>query len=74
MNSVDSNIMTIYNLYIYNRKGECIYYREWNRAKQSGLVQEQVIISDKIYLKYYLDKSFEFKKRNSVKCLAVLLK
>ena len=35
--------MTIYNLYIYNRKGECIFYREWNRTKQSGLVQEQVI-------------------------------
>jgi hypothetical protein len=55
--------MTIYNLYIYNRKGECIYYREWNRAKQSGLVQEQVIISDKNYLKNYLDKLFEFKKK-----------
>jgi hypothetical protein len=34
--------MTIYNLYIYNRKGECIFYKEWNRSKQSGLPEDQV--------------------------------
>lgn len=21
----------LYNFYIYNRKGKCLYYREWNR-------------------------------------------
>jgi hypothetical protein len=33
--------MTVYNLYIFNRDGNCIYYKEWNRTKQSGLSQEQ---------------------------------
>jgi trafficking protein particle complex subunit 1 len=33
--------MTVYNLYIFNREGQCIYYKEWNRTKQSGLSQEQ---------------------------------
>ena len=23
--------MSLYNFYIYNRKGKCLYYREWNR-------------------------------------------
>jgi hypothetical protein len=33
--------MAIYNLYIFNRGGDCIYYKEWNRTKHSGLSQEQ---------------------------------
>jgi hypothetical protein len=33
--------MAIYNLYIFNRDGLCIYYKEWNRTKQSGLSQDQ---------------------------------
>lgn len=33
--------MTVYNLYIFNREGQCIYYKEWNRTKHSGLSQEQ---------------------------------
>jgi hypothetical protein len=32
--------MTVYNLYIFNREGQCIYYKEWNRTKQSGLSME----------------------------------
>lgn len=33
--------MTVHNLYIFNRDGQCIYYKEWNRTKHSGLSQEQ---------------------------------
>lgn len=33
--------MTVYNIYIFNREGQCIYYKEWNRTKHSGLSQEQ---------------------------------
>ena len=33
--------MAIYNLYIFNRDGQCIYYQEWNRSKHSGLSEEQ---------------------------------
>jgi hypothetical protein len=33
--------MTVFNFYIFNRDGQCIYYKEWNRTKQSGLSQEQ---------------------------------
>ncbi|GMT34966.1 hypothetical protein PFISCL1PPCAC_26263, partial [Pristionchus fissidentatus] len=34
-------IMTIYNLYIFNKEGTCIYYREWKREKQSGLPKSE---------------------------------
>ncbi|RYG68047.1 hypothetical protein EON64_06050 [archaeon] len=30
----DSNALfekMLYNLYVYNRKGKCLYYREWSR-------------------------------------------
>ena len=33
--------MAIHNFYLYNRDGVCIYYKEWNRTKHSGLSQEQ---------------------------------
>jgi hypothetical protein len=45
--------MNLFNLYIYNRDGKCIYYREWNRTKSSGLSKEQVkfkYLNKKIYI------------------------
>ncbi|ESO02365.1 hypothetical protein HELRODRAFT_161625 [Helobdella robusta] len=33
--------MTIYNIYIFNRAGTCLYYHEWNRKKRSGMSQEE---------------------------------
>lgn len=32
--------MTIYNIYIFNRDGQCVFYKEWTRTKHSGLTQE----------------------------------
>ncbi|KAF8386735.1 trpp-1 [Pristionchus pacificus] len=33
--------MAIYNLYIFNKDGTCIFYREWKREKQSGLPRSE---------------------------------
>ena len=33
--------MTIHTLYIFDRGGSCIYYKEWLRTKKSGLPQEE---------------------------------
>ncbi|KAI6205492.1 hypothetical protein M3Y94_00798400 [Aphelenchoides besseyi] len=33
--------MTIYNLYIFNKDGGCIVYKEWNREKRSEMSREE---------------------------------
>lgn len=35
-------IMTIYNLYIFDKYGIMLYYGDWNRTKQSGITKEEV--------------------------------
>ena len=32
--------MIIYNIYIFNRAGVCIYYHEWTRPKQAENVAD----------------------------------
>ncbi|KAE9416974.1 hypothetical protein Angca_003592, partial [Angiostrongylus cantonensis] len=33
--------MTIFNFYLFNRDGACIFYKEWRREKQSGMPKRE---------------------------------
>ncbi|CAF0962422.1 unnamed protein product [Rotaria sordida] len=33
--------MVVYNLYIFNRNGQCLFYREWLRRRQIKMTQEE---------------------------------
>ncbi|CAD5228877.1 unnamed protein product [Bursaphelenchus okinawaensis] len=33
--------MTIYNLYLFNKSGQCIVYKEWKREKSSDMSKEE---------------------------------
>lgn len=35
--------MKVFNLYIFDRKGACIFYREWNRERSAGSLSRQEV-------------------------------
>uniref|UniRef100_A0A0K0DJJ3 Trafficking protein particle complex subunit n=1 Tax=Angiostrongylus cantonensis TaxID=6313 RepID=A0A0K0DJJ3_ANGCA len=36
-----NGFMTIFNFYLFNRDGACIFYKEWRREKQSGMPKRE---------------------------------
>jgi len=49
----------LFNLYIFNKSGNCIYYEEWNRKKPSGnLAEEQKLMFGMLFsLKSFVTKT-----------------
>ncbi|EGC33196.1 hypothetical protein DICPUDRAFT_37126 [Dictyostelium purpureum] len=49
----------IYNIYIFNKDGLCVYYEEWNKRKQSvNLAEDQKLLFGMLYsLKAFISTS-----------------
>jgi hypothetical protein len=45
--------MVVYNLYIFNRNGQCLFYREWLRRQQTKMTQEEVRKNLLLIKKYF---------------------
>mmetsp|Transcript_23726 Transcript_23726/g.66524 ORF Transcript_23726/g.66524 Transcript_23726/m.66524 type:complete len:139 (+) Transcript_23726:154-570(+) len=51
--------MLVFNLYVFNKKGECLYYEQWNRENvPSNLVEEQKLMYGLLFsLKSFASKT-----------------
>lgn len=49
-----SLFIMIYTFYIFNRKGDCVYYEEWNRKRPpANLAQEQKLMFGLLYVFFF---------------------